>query len=267
MDRRAEILITEQIRAARPGDAILGEEGGETRGAPAPGQPDGAAPAAEVRWIVDPLDGTVNYLYGLPDWAVSIAAEVAGTIVAGVVAVPLHGETFLAVRGRGAWRRTYSGLHSAVGSGAAGSGAAGSRAAGTGVAGTGADGDTALRCNRGVPLGQALVGTGFGYLPARRRVQGEVVRALLPQIRDIRRGGSASVDLCMVAAGRLDAFYERGLNYWDYAAGALIAAEAGARVTGLAGRPPGSSMTVAAGPGLYEQLTGALAALSPERDA
>ena len=255
MDRRAEALITEQIRAARPGDAILGEEGGETHGAPAPGQP-GGAPAAEVRWIVDPLDGTVNYLYGLSDWAVSIAAEVAGTIVAGVVAVPLHGETFLAVRGQGAWRRTDSGLHSAVGSGAVGSGPGGS----------GADGDTALRCNRGVPLGQALVGTGFGYLPGRRRVQGEVVSALLPQIRDIRRGGSASVDLCMVAAGRLDAFYERGLNYWDYAAGALIAAEAGARVTGLAGRPPGSSMTVAAGPGLYEQLTGALAALSPERD-
>ena len=251
MDRRAEALITEQIRAARPGDAILGEEGGETHGAPAPGQPDGGAPAAEVRWIVDPLDGTVNYLYGLSDWAVSIAAEVAGTIVAGVVAVPLHGETFLAVRGQGAWRRTDSGLHSAIGSGAIGSGP---------------DGDITLRCNRGVPLGQALVGTGFGYLPGRRRIQGEVVSALLPQIRDIRRGGSASVDLCMVAAGRLDAFYERGLNYWDYAAGALIAAEAGARVTGLAGRPPGSSMTVAAGPGLYEQLTGALAALSPERD-
>ncbi len=257
MDRRAEALITQQVRAARPGDAILGEEGGETHGAPVPGQPDGAAPAAEVRWIVDPLDGTVNYLYGLPDWAVSIAAEVAGTIVAGVVAVPLHGETFLAVRGRGAWRRTDSGLHSAVGSGAAGSGAFGS----------GANGDTALRCNRGVPLGQALVGTGFGYLPGRRRVQGEVVSALLPQVRDIRRGGSASVDLCMVAAGRLDAFYERGLNYWDYAAGALIAEEAGARVTGLAGGPPGGPMTVAAGPGLYEQLTAALAALSPERDA
>jgi myo-inositol-1(or 4)-monophosphatase len=266
MDRRAEALITEQIRAARPGDAILGEEGGETHGAPAPGQ-RGGAPAAEVRWIVDPLDGTVNYLYGLSEWAVSIAAEVAGTIVAGVVAVPLHGETFLAVRGQGAWRRTDSGLHSAVGSGAVGSGAVGSGAVGSGAVGSGADGDTALRCNRGVPLGQALVGTGFGYLPGRRRVQGEVVSALLPQIRDIRRGGSASVDLCMVAAGRLDAFYERGLNYWDYAAGALIAAEAGARVTGLAGRPPGSSMTVAAGPGLYEQLTGALAALSPERDA
>jgi fructose-1,6-bisphosphatase/inositol monophosphatase family enzyme len=111
------------------------------------------------------------------------------------------------------------------------------------------------------------VGTGFGYLPGRRRVQGEVVAALLPQIRDIRRGGSASVDLCMVAAGRLDAFYERGLNYWDYAAGALIAQEAGAHVTGLGGRPAGSSLTVAAGPGLYEELTAVLATLNPERDA
>jgi myo-inositol-1(or 4)-monophosphatase len=204
-----------------------------------------------VRWIVDPLDGTVNYLYGLADWAVSIAAEVAGTIVAGVVAVPLHGETFTAVRGQGAW------LHSTA-----------DRASATGEAGArGGRGAAGLRCNRDVPLGQALVGTGFGYLPGRRRVQGEVVAALLPQIRDIRRGGSASVDLCMVAAGRLDAFYERGLNYWDYAAGGLIAEEAGARVTGLEGRPAGTSLTVAAGPGLYEELTASLATLDPERDA
>ena len=259
MDRRAEALITERIRAARPGDAILGEEGGETHGAPAldPGQSGGPSTAAAVRWIVDPLDGTVNYLYGLADWAVSIAAEVDGTIVAGVVAVPLHGETFTAVRGKGAW------LHSTAERGSAtGEGSTGGEPSVTGQPSV-----TALRCNRGVPLGQALVGTGFGYLPGRRRVQGEVVAALLPQIRDIRRGGSASVDLCMVAAGRLDAFYERGLNYWDYAAGALIAQEAGAHVTGLGGRPAGSSLTVAAGPGLYEELTAVLAALNPERDA
>ena len=124
-----------------------------------------------------------------------------------------------------------------------------------------------LRCNPDVPLARALVGTGFGYLPGRRRVQGEVVSALLPQIRDIRRGGSASVDLCMVAAGRLDAFYERGLNYWDWAAGALIAEEAGARVTGLNGRPPSPSMTVAAAPGLHGELIAALTPLDPERDA
>ncbi len=275
MDRRAEALITERIRAARPGDAILGEEGGETHGAPGREEARGPSSPAAVRWIVDPLDGTVNYLYGLADWAVSIAAEVAGTIVAGVVAVPLHGETFMAVRGRGAWLHSTAERGSAAGlsewtvpSGAAGlsgatvpSGAAGSPWAG------GPAGALRLRCNRGVPLGQALVGTGFGYLPGRRRVQGEVVAALLPQIRDIRRGGSASVDLCTVAAGRLDAFYERGLNYWDYAAGALIAEEAGARVTGLAGRPVGTSMTVGAGPGLYEELSAVLAALNPERDA
>ena len=262
MDRRAEALITERIRAERPGDAILGEEGGETHGARGPGEEPGEELGKEpgkpgdpsapvVRWIVDPLDGTVNYLYGLADWAVSIAAEVAGTIVAGVVAVPLHGETFTAIRGQGAW------LHSTA-----------DRASATGKASApGGRGAAGLRCNRDVPLGQALVGTGFGYLPGRRRVQGEVVAALLPQIRDIRRGGSASVDLCMVAAGRLDAFYERGLNYWDYAAGGLIAAEAGARVTGLVGRPAGAALTVAAGPGLYEELAAFLASLNPERDA
>jgi len=263
MDRRAEALITERIRAARPGDAILGEEGGETHGAPGPGpDPDqdpgpsrGSSSAGAVRWIVDPLDGTVNYLYGLADWAVSIAAEVDGTIVAGVVAVPLHGETFTAVRGKGAWLHSTAERGSATGEATGEHGPAGELRA------------TELRCNRGVPLGQALVGTGFGYLPGRRRVQGEVAAALLPQIRDIRRGGSASVDLCMVAAGRLDAFYERGLNYWDYAAGGLIAEEAGAQVTGLGGRPAGSSLTVAAGPGLYEELTTVLAALNPERDA
>jgi myo-inositol-1(or 4)-monophosphatase len=124
-----------------------------------------------------------------------------------------------------------------------------------------------LRCRPGVPLGQALVGTGFGYQAGRRQVQGEVVAALLPRIRDIRRAGVASVDLCAVAAGRLDGYYERGLNYWDYAAGALIAAEAGAVVGGLHGAPVSGSMVVAAGPELFGPLTGALAALDPERDA
>jgi len=259
MDRQAEALITGRIRAERPGDAILGEEGGETHGASAAGAGEGPAATAAVRWIVDPLDGTVNYLYGLADWAVSIAAEADGAIVAGVVAVPLHGEMFLAVRGQGAWLRSGPGLHSATG---------GDRTAGgRGPAGGQPGGSARLRCNQGVPLARALVGTGFGYLPGRRRVQGEVVSALLPRIRDIRRGGSASVDLCMVAAGRLDAYYERGLSYWDYAAGALIAEEAGARVTGLPGGPPGTAMTVAAAPGLHEELIAALAPLRPERDA
>jgi myo-inositol-1(or 4)-monophosphatase len=206
MDRRSEALITEWIRAVRPGDAVLGEEGGQTLGGR---DVDAAGDQARVRWVVDPLDGTVNYLYGLPDWAVSIAAEVDGTILAGVVEVPRFGETFAAVAGRGAF------LHR--------------------------DGDRKaalpLHCNSGVALGQALVGTGFGYDSARRRVQGEVVAALLPHVRDIRRGGSAAVDLCSVAAGRMDAFFERGLNYWDYAAGGLIARPAGEHVHDRRGRP------------------------------
>ncbi len=234
MDRRSEALITGRIRAFRPGNAVLGEEGGQTLG----GQrvSDTAAPSGRVRWVVDPLDGTVNYLYGLPDWAVSIAAEVDGTVLAGVVEVPRYGETFTAVAGRGAW------LHR--------------------------DGQAiALRCTSGVTLGHALVGTGFGYDAGRRRIQGEVVAALLPCVRDIRRGGSASVDLCSVAAGRMDAYFERGLNYWDYAAGGLIAREAGAVVGGLSGKAESTSMTVAASPDLYRQLETFLARLDPERDA
>jgi myo-inositol-1(or 4)-monophosphatase len=236
MDRRSEALITDWIRAVRPGDAVLGEEGGQTAGGRAGQEP--AGDRASVRWVVDPLDGTVNYLYGLPDWAVSIAAEVDGVIVAGVVEVPRFGETFTAVAGQGAWLHR-DGNHEAI----------------------------ALRCNSGVTLGQALVGTGFGYDSGRRRVQGEVVAALLPQVRDIRRAGSAAVDLCSVAAGRMDAFFERGLNYWDYAAGGLIAREAGALVGGLSGRAESTSMTVAAGPDLFRDLVAFLTRLDPERDA
>jgi myo-inositol-1(or 4)-monophosphatase len=236
MDRRSEALITEWIRAIRPGDTVLGEEGGQTLGGH---DSDTAGNQAQVRWVVDPLDGTVNYLYGLPDWAVSIAAEVDGTILAGVVEVPRHGETFTAVAGQGAWLYRGGDSQAAI----------------------------SLRCTSGVALGQALVGTGFGYDSARRRVQGEVVAALLPQVRDIRRGGSAAVDLCSVAAGRMDGFFERGLNYWDYAAGGLIAREAGALVGGLSGRPESTSMTVAAGPGLFGSLAAFLTTLDPERDA
>jgi myo-inositol-1(or 4)-monophosphatase len=235
MDRRSEALITGRIRAVRPGDTILGEEGGQTEGDQAAGGQSG--PGA-VRWVIDPLDGTVNYLYGLRDWGVSIAAEVDGTVVAGVVEVPRAGERFTAVAGQGAWLHLQDAPGDAI----------------------------ALRCNPGVPLGQALVGTGFGYDAARRKVQGEVVAALLPHVRDIRRAGSAAVDLCAVAAGRLDAFYERGLHAWDFAAGGLVAREAGARVGGLAGRPESSSMTVAASPELYRQLDTFLCGLNPERD-
>jgi len=225
MDRRSEQLIAGRVLAIRPGDSVLGEEGGQT------------GSGARVRWVVDPLDGTVNYLYGLPEWAVSIGVEVDGVIVAGVVEVPELGMTFTAAAGGGAWL--------------ASRGAAAVR----------------VHCNDPVPLDRALVATGFGYTAGRREVQGAVVGALLPRVRDIRRRGSAAVDLCMVAVGRVDAFYERGLNYWDYAAGGLIAREAGAVVGGLSGRPESTSMAVAAGPGLYPRLADFLAGLDPERDA
>ena len=222
MDRAAETLIRTKILTERPGDAILGEEGGESG-------------HGQVRWIVDPLDGTVNYLYGLPDWGVSVAVEVNGVVLAGAVVVPPRGEQFCAMLGAGAWLWCGGGA------------------------------PAALRCNAGVPLGQALIATGFGYEAASRRIQGEVVAALLPRVRDIRRGGSAAVDLCSLAAGRVDGYYESGVNHWDTAAGGLIAAEAGARMEGLAGRPASTSMTLAAGPGLFTELQDLLTALHDER--
>jgi myo-inositol-1(or 4)-monophosphatase len=276
MDGRAEELIRARILAARPDDAILGEEGGQVEG----------TADAPVRWVVDPLDGTVNYLYGLHDWAVSIAAEawlaggeVTRGIVAGAVYVPMSGELFTAVRGEGAWLESSHG--SRVAARAEGdSPARGDReslaslvAAGVPDSSSESDipeisifGRVRLRCGPGVPLGQALVGTGFGYTAERRKVQGAVLAAVLPLIRDIRRNGAASVDLCAVAANRLDAYYERGLNYWDYAAGALIAAEAGAVVGDTCGGPPSTSMTVVAGPALFGPLRDTLAALDAERD-
>jgi len=226
MDRAAEALIRERLLAARPRDAILGEEGGEQAGRSGPDQ---------VRWVVDPLDGTVNYLYGLPDWSVSVAAEVDGTVVAGVVTVPSHGEMFTATLGGGAWLWV-------------------------------GDGAVALRCNTGVPLEQALVSTGFGYEVPRRVVQGEVVGAVLPRVRDIRRGGSCAVDLCSLAAGRVDAYYERGVNYWDWAAGGLVATEAGALLGGLARAEASPSMAIAAEPVLFGRLRDLLASLDAERD-
>ncbi|MEV7006215.1 inositol monophosphatase family protein [Streptosporangium sp. NPDC051022] len=219
LDRASEELIRDRIRAVRPGDAILGEEGGSTG--------DG-----RVRWIVDPIDGTVNFLYGLPEWAVSLAVEVDGEIVAGAVNVVPRGEVFTAGRGEGAWL-----------------------------------GGERLRCNTGVPLGRALIATGFGYEAGRRKVQAEVLAQVLPRVRDIRRGGSAASDLCSVAAGRVDGYFERGPQYWDYAAGGLVATEAGARIGGLGGRPYNPDLTICAAPGLFEELHDLLAPLDPERDA
>ena len=218
MDGAAEALIRRRILAARPADAILGEEGGQT-GAGSP-----------VRWIVDPLDGTVNYLYGLPDWAVSIAAEVSGTVLAGVVCAPVRRAVYTAMAGRGAW------LHSAW-----------------------LAGPQRLSCNTGVRLADALVATGFSYQASQRAVQVAIAAAVLPRVRDIRRAGSAALDLCSMAAGQVDAYYESGVHAWDIAAGALIAREAGAEVGGLNGSGPGETMTIAAGPALFAELHDLLA--------
>jgi myo-inositol-1(or 4)-monophosphatase len=163
MDRASEALITTALQAARPDDGLLGEEGTVDPG------------RSGVRWLIDPIDGTVNYLYGIPAWSVSIAAEVNGEIVAGVVHVPPLGETFTATRDGGARL----------------------------------DG-TPISANQPVPLGQALVATGFGYASARRAKQAGVVAGLLPVVRDIRRAGSCAIDLSWVACGRVDAYYERG---------------------------------------------------------
>ncbi len=223
MDRAAEDLIRRRILAARAGDAILGEERGETG--------DGAT----VRWIVDPLDGSVNYLYGLPSWAVSIAAEVAGVVVAGVVSAPLLGCLYTAHLGGGAWLESRW-----------------------------LPGRRRLCCNTGVALAEALVATGFGYAAQRRAAQGRVVAGLLPLVRDIRRAGAAAIDLCCVASGQVDAYYEVGLHEWDIAAGRLIAQEAGAAVGGMHATQAGEAMTIAASPALFAELHDTLAQLGRE---
>lgn len=212
MDTAAERLIVDGIRAARPGDGVLAEEGAS------------AGSTTGVRWVVDPLDGTVNYLYGIPDWAVSIAAEVEGEVAVGVVLDPSKQQLYAAVRGRGA---TCNGR--------------------------------AVHCSTATDLSRALVGTGFGYASDRRAAQARVLSGVLPAVRDIRRIGAAALDLCAVAAGRLDAFYERGLNPWDLAAGGLVAREAGALVGGLHGAAAGPDLVVAAPEALFGPLHDLLA--------
>ncbi|MGH3735983.1 MAG: inositol monophosphatase family protein [Micromonosporaceae bacterium] len=205
-DRATERLIVDVLRDRRPGDAVLGEESGHHDG-------------SGVRWLLDPIDGTVNYLYGIPQYAVSLAAEVAGEVVAGVVRNPVTGEEWTAVAGGGAYRD-------------------GRRLTGSPV----------------TELSQSLVATGFSYDAARRTHQARVLTGLLGRVRDIRRLGAAALDLCFAAEGRVDAFYEKGLAPWDLAAGGLIAREAGLLVTGLAGAPPGTPMVLAAPPAVHADL-------------
>jgi myo-inositol-1(or 4)-monophosphatase len=215
-DRASERLLAETILAARPDDGLLGEEGAAHES------------ATGRRWVVDPIDGTVNYLYRHPGWSVSVACEERGpsgwrTLV-GVVHDPLAGETFRASHGGGAWL-----------------------------------GEQRLRVNDPVPLERSLIATGFGYDPGIRRAQGEIAARLLGSIRDLRRVGSAALDLCKVAAGRVDGYYEDGLSRWDWIAGALIASEAGAVVDPLpALLGERGQWLVAAGPALHGPLRAAL---------
>ena len=219
-DTECERLVRDRLAELRPDDAVLGEEAGGD-----------SAVGGAVRWVVDPIDGTVNFLYGIPAYSVSLAAQVDGVSIAGAVADVVSGDVYSAGLGRGAHVVT-------------------------------SEGRRQLHCNGIDDLSMALVGTGFGYAPQRRAVQAAVLAGMLPQVRDVRRIGSAALDLCMVAAGRLDAHYEHGLNIWDWAAAALIAAEAGAVVVlpDVLDRPApaGAQLLIAAAPGIAAQLTGAL---------
>jgi myo-inositol-1(or 4)-monophosphatase len=213
VDRDTEARIRSMILDARPDDGIFGEED------------DTHVGTSGLNWVVDPIDGTVNLLYDIPAWSVSIAV-VDGppdpehwNALAGVVVNPVSGEVFAASAGGGAHL-----------------------------------GDRELRVNTEVTLPQALVGTGFGYAVERRRTQAAALLHVLPRVRDIRRIGSAALDLGVVAAGRLDAFYEQGLNPWDHAAGALIVREAGGRVGGTDGGRESSRLLVAAAPSVYGEL-------------
>ncbi|MDO9458146.1 inositol monophosphatase family protein [Nocardioides sp.] len=185
-DRATEALVRDRILARRPDDAILGEEGDDVVG------------TSGVRWIVDPIDGTVNFLYGIPQYAVSLAAEVDGVVVAGVV-VDVAKDVFYVAR------------------------------PGADAATVALRDDVPIRVGEPRPLDRRLVATGFSYVTEVKVVQAAAVGVLLPRIRDIRRLGSCALDLCHVAEGRLDAYVEEGVNLWDHAAGGLIARAAGAR--------------------------------------
>lgn len=218
VDRRTEEFLRDELLRARPEDGILGEEGG------------GVATRSGLTWVVDPIDGTVNYLYDIPAWAVSVAVvegdpdPATWRAVAGCVVNPVTREVYAASAGEGA---TLNGRP--------------------------------LRLAPRTELGEALLATGFGYAAARRREQAEVLLQMITQVRDIRRIGAASLDLCGVAAGRLDGYWEQGLQPWDHAAGALIAREAGASVGGLAPDSRESErFIVAVNPGLAAPLRQAL---------
>ena len=216
-DRAAEDAIVGLLGAERPDDGLLGEEGASTEG------------SSGRRWVVDPLDGTTNYLYGFPQWAVSVAVEDAGGALAGVVFDPVRDELFAAQRGGGCSLSRYPGLN----------------------APTSETAREPLRIRDAADLSRSLIATGFGYDPSWRREQAAAAALILPRVRDIRRAGAAALDLAWLAAGRLDGYWERGLEPWDWAAGRLLVTEAGGAVADLEGERHG---LVAAGPQLLPEL-------------
>jgi myo-inositol-1(or 4)-monophosphatase len=209
IDEACERLIRERIFAARPDDGFVGEEG------------DDIAGTSGVDWVVDPIDGTVNFVYGIPTYAVSIAARHDGAVVAGYVVNIASGAEWGAVAGAGSWR--YEG-----------------------------DDRRRLAAPRVERLAHALVATGFNYVPEVRAKQAAAMAAFIPQVRDIRRIGSAALDLCALAEGQYDAYLEEGLKPWDLAAGGLIAREAGLVLSGLDGGPD-ERMVMAAHPAIAEE--------------
>ena len=206
-DRAAEALIVETLRARRPDDSIVGEEGAGHEG------------TSGLEWHIDPIDGTVNFVYDLPAWCTSVAVVDRDGPLAGAVYAPVTDELFSAARGAGATRN-----------------------------------DEPIRCSMATDLTMALLGTGFNYSPDIRERQARRLAKMITRVRDVRRYGSAALDLCMVACGRLDAYFEEHLNSWDLAAGVLIAAEAGAVTSNGAGGPADADLAVAAAPGLHVAL-------------
>lgn len=216
-DRECEEFVKSRLAELRPEDGFYGEEGGDSTG------------TSGLTWIVDPIDGTVNYLYGIPQFAVSIAV-VEGTPdpgtwkqLAGVVFNPMNDELYFASLGGGAFL-------------------------------TKAGKTSPLAVNQETLLAHTLLATGFAYSSELRAEQADVLTRILPAVRDIRRAGAASLDLCAVAAGQLDAYYERDTKPWDYAAGSLVLREAGGVVGGLDGAPEGRDMLLAANPHLFSQI-------------
>jgi myo-inositol-1(or 4)-monophosphatase len=206
-DRDAEVLLRERLLGARPQDAILGEEGADATG------------TSGLRWVVDPLDGTVNYLFGLPAWCVSVACEDDEGGLVGAIFDPIHDELYQAARGRGAMLN------------------------GRPISVSGRE-----------TLDRAMIATGFSYSPERRARQAAVVARVLPEVRDIRRFGSAALDLAAVACGRIDGFYEVGIQHWDRAAGLLLVTEAGGITSSLPPLDGSDDGVVAAGPALHDAL-------------